>query len=31
MSMNNEEPQGYETVWPASYFDPANVSKQVTK
>jgi hypothetical protein len=31
MSMNNEEPQGYEYVWPASYFEPANVSKQVTK
>jgi hypothetical protein len=31
MSMNNEETQGYEYVWPASYFDPANVSKQVTK
>ncbi len=31
MSMNNEEPQGYEHVWPVSYFDPANVSKQVTK
>jgi hypothetical protein len=31
MSMNNEEPQGYEKVWPASYFEPGNVSKQVTK
>lgn len=31
MSMNNEEPQGYEYVWPPSYFDPGNVSKQVTK
>jgi len=31
MSMANEEPPGYEHVWPVSYFDPANVSKQVTK
>jgi hypothetical protein len=31
MSMNNEEPNGYEKVWPDSYFDPANVSKLVIK
>jgi len=31
MSMNNEEPQGYEKVFPPSYFEPGNVSKQVTK
>jgi hypothetical protein len=31
MSMSNEEPNGYEKVWPESYFDPANVSKLVTK
>ncbi|MGH8482250.1 MAG: DUF1329 domain-containing protein [Nevskiaceae bacterium] len=31
MSMGNEEPPGYEKVWPSSYFDPANVSKLVTK
>src|SRR5689334_20306804 len=31
MSMNNEEPVGYETIWPSSYFDPANVSKLVIK
>jgi hypothetical protein len=31
MSMSNEEPVGYEKIWPDSYFDPANVSKLVTK
>jgi len=31
MSMANEEPVGYEHIWPGSYFDPANVSKLVTK
>jgi hypothetical protein len=31
MSMSNEEPNGYEKVWPDYYFDPANVSKLVTK
>ena len=31
MSMGNEEPVGYEHIWPGSYFDPANVSKLVTK
>ena len=31
MSMSNEEPVGYETIWPGAYFDPANVSKLVTK
>ena len=31
MSMGNEEAVGYEHIWPGSYFDPANVSKLVTK
>ena len=31
MSMNNEEPNGYEKVWPEAYFDPSNVAKLVTK
>ena len=31
MSMNNEEEPGHEHIWPDSYFDPANVSKQATK
>ena len=31
MSMGNEEPPGYEHIWPDTYFDPANVSKQATK
>jgi hypothetical protein len=31
MAMANEEPAGYEHLWPSSYFDPANVSKLVTK
>ena len=31
MSMNNEEEPGFEKVFPESYFDPANVSKFVTK
>jgi hypothetical protein len=31
MSMNNEEPNTYEHLWPDSYFDPSNVSKLVTK
>jgi len=31
MSMANEEQPGYEHLWPPTYFDPANVSKQVTK
>jgi hypothetical protein len=31
MSMGNEEPVGYEKVFPTDYFDPANVAKQVVK
>ncbi len=31
MAMANEEETGYEHIWPEAYFDPANVSKLVTK
>jgi hypothetical protein len=31
MAMANEEPVGYEHIWPASYFEPGNVSKMTIK
>ncbi len=31
MSMNNEEPNTYETLWPESHFEPGNVAKLTTK
>jgi len=31
MSMANEEPVGYEHIWPGSYFEPGNVSKMTIK